>query len=827
MKSIMIAMFAVSLHVLVPPARASWSPGGVEIVDVGGTFQFGALATDGAYLAATQVSGDVRLQRISMSGARTWGAQGKGVEVDPAVFSVPRELVPTADGGCVIAWSNENSFQYQAVVARFDANGVEMWRTALYPYNTETIESMSMVLHPGTETVAVGVVVRKNNDANSHFATVHDVDGISGSARSSTTLEDSGWTSSIELSANLDGVVAAWDKMYHNKPDSEAKYRYFHHDGNGLVALATKLLASNNIGGIGNVGVIARSVHGVFHHFYVTWSDLADSELNVARVEPWVDADPIWTSTVGISVVSEAAGPVQLLSGDGVDDRGVLVMVDNLGYRFDPTGLPTWGTGGLALLPSGLHLRDWCYFGVGNQHAGDLILRAAGGSNDRFFRIDADGVHRWAPTGVASAATGINWSSDPITIVGYSHASWDAIPAVEGWYLAWAASDPRVLRKPEGANAGVLQSNVSPAPIVYNTCPDASDHGAATLDLTISLADPAFRVVSGAEIALGATELVADHPEFFPAAPTADAALVHPGYSAGILHRAVGGCGMVSIELVGTSLPGDQVEIRSCDMNGDGVVNSIDHSRFSQAYYSDEPEAYPCADFNGDGTLTIQDVSKFGAHFGHSFGSAKYDPEGVSSAPSGVVLQRGILAGVRGADSVVLELPRSHPGRVGLTEDGSYFAVVPKRSGEGTTVLLGIAGGFGREIDLRDVLSEDKVDRGSIVRTDGTSGSIEIDRYMARSDREGLSDVRSFPNPANPRATIAFRLERTADVELRVFDLRGRIVGSEGPIRFSAGDQQLVWGGVDASGRSVASGVYVYELRTESDSQRGRLMLLK
>jgi hypothetical protein len=71
----------------------------------------------------------------------------------------------------------------------------------------------------------------------------------------------------------------------------------------------------------------------------------------------------------------------------------------------------------------------------------------------------------------------------------------------------------------------------------------------------------------------------------------------------------------------------------------------------------------------------------------------------------------------------------------------------------------------------------------------------------------------NVPNPFNPRTALRFELDVPARVELRVHDLRGRRVRVLEAGELPAGTHVRIWDGRDASGRDVASGVYLAELR--------------
>ncbi|MDY0109536.1 MAG: hypothetical protein RBT60_06320 [Candidatus Krumholzibacteria bacterium] len=64
-----------------------------------------------------------------------------------------------------------------------------------------------------------------------------------------------------------------------------------------------------------------------------------------------------------------------------------------------------------------------------------------------------------------------------------------------------------------------------------------------------------------------------------------------------------------------------------------------------------------------------------------------------------------------------------------------------------------------------------------------------------------------YPNPANPRARIAFSAPPGSVVELRVVDLRGRLVRRAQVTAAAGGHGTWEFDGLDAAGRPVASGV--------------------
>jgi predicted outer membrane repeat protein len=86
----------------------------------------------------------------------------------------------------------------------------------------------------------------------------------------------------------------------------------------------------------------------------------------------------------------------------------------------------------------------------------------------------------------------------------------------------------------------------------------------------------------------------------------------------------------------------------------------------------------------------------------------------------------------------------------------------------------------------------------------------------------------NYPNPFNPRTSIAFDLPEPARVSLRVYNSAGRMVRSllEG-IPMEAGPSVQSWDGRDSDGTALASGVYFCMLEVDGVSLSGKMVLLK
>ena len=84
-----------------------------------------------------------------------------------------------------------------------------------------------------------------------------------------------------------------------------------------------------------------------------------------------------------------------------------------------------------------------------------------------------------------------------------------------------------------------------------------------------------------------------------------------------------------------------------------------------------------------------------------------------------------------------------------------------------------------------------------------------------------------YPNPFNPRTTIAFALAEAGAIELAIFDLRGRLVRVMESGSWPTGRHQTTWDGQDDEGRAVPTGTYVCRLATSQGSQTKKLTLAR
>lgn len=98
---------------------------------------------------------------------------------------------------------------------------------------------------------------------------------------------------------------------------------------------------------------------------------------------------------------------------------------------------------------------------------------------------------------------------------------------------------------------------------------------------------------------------------------------------------------------------------------------------------------------------------------------------------------------------------------------------------------------------------------------------------------EDLNLVRSFsleanyPNPFNPTTTINYKIDRPGQVALTIYNTLGQKVKTLVTKTMSTGLHRVEWDGSDNHGRAVSSGIYFYQLKTDSGILTRKMTLIR
>ena len=117
------------------------------------------------------------------------------------------------------------------------------------------------------------------------------------------------------------------------------------------------------------------------------------------------------------------------------------------------------------------------------------------------------------------------------------------------------------------------------------------------------------------------------------------------------------------------------------------------------------------------------------------------------------------------------------------------------------------------------------IELGLILHMSGTVANEDPGADETPSTRLALSQ--NHPNPFNPQTKIAFSLDAPGAVSLKVYDMDGRLVRTLVDEVRTAGAHDVLWDGTDASGRRVASGSYLYRLRTGEQVLSRTMVMVK
>ena len=84
------------------------------------------------------------------------------------------------------------------------------------------------------------------------------------------------------------------------------------------------------------------------------------------------------------------------------------------------------------------------------------------------------------------------------------------------------------------------------------------------------------------------------------------------------------------------------------------------------------------------------------------------------------------------------------------------------------------------------------------------------------NDKKEYKLYHNYPNPFNSYTIIRYDLPKNEHVNLRIFDVQGRVVSVLVDAEQTAGSHSVQWDGKNSTGKHTSSGLYFYELTTPS-----------
>ena len=85
----------------------------------------------------------------------------------------------------------------------------------------------------------------------------------------------------------------------------------------------------------------------------------------------------------------------------------------------------------------------------------------------------------------------------------------------------------------------------------------------------------------------------------------------------------------------------------------------------------------------------------------------------------------------------------------------------------------------------------------------------------------------NYPNPFNPETNISFNLAETGSVQLDIYNIKGQKIKTLASGIYEKGTHTLHWSGTDDVGKSVASGLYFYKMKSGRYTSTKKMILMK
>ncbi len=85
----------------------------------------------------------------------------------------------------------------------------------------------------------------------------------------------------------------------------------------------------------------------------------------------------------------------------------------------------------------------------------------------------------------------------------------------------------------------------------------------------------------------------------------------------------------------------------------------------------------------------------------------------------------------------------------------------------------------------------------------------------------------NYPNPFSPQTKIDYKLTQNENVNISIYDIKGRKVRSLVNAMNTSGEHSITWNGTDDNNERLPNGVYYYKLITSSDTVVKSLLLIK
>jgi hypothetical protein len=99
--------------------------------------------------------------------------------------------------------------------------------------------------------------------------------------------------------------------------------------------------------------------------------------------------------------------------------------------------------------------------------------------------------------------------------------------------------------------------------------------------------------------------------------------------------------------------------------------------------------------------------------------------------------------------------------------------------------------------------------------------------FESMDSKRHLRLYKNYPNPFNSTTVISFDLDQSSRVSLEIYSVNGQYIKTLVQNMLGAGSYKFYWDGLDQNQASVASGIYIYQIRTGDFSEARKMMLIR
>lgn len=167
------------------------------------------------------------------------------------------------------------------------------------------------------------------------------------------------------------------------------------------------------------------------------------------------------------------------------------------------------------------------------------------------------------------------------------------------------------------------------------------------------------------------------------------------------------------------------------------------------------------------------------------------------------------------------------------SETDNFGFDVERGASRDTFTKIGFVPGNGTTAtERRYQFLDDKVSSGIVfyrLKQIDLNGSFEYSNVIevAVTGPKSFTLSQNYPNPFNPETRIEFTVPNTSKVEITIYDELGRTIRKLVNEQYGTGTYSITWNGKNDAGQLVASGLYLYAIKSGQFTSTRKMIFLK